>query len=154
MAQALNPKQLRFVELYLATGNATQSYVDAYDQPDRRAAEAGASRLLSNGKVCEAVEAARAKANDAIGITADWYAKRVKLEAEREGRDASHAARVSALRLAGDLLGVGELHKYQHSGPGGIPLAGLSDDELSSLETVLAKLTPELGVGPGGASPA
>ncbi len=140
----LNPKQLRFISLYLANGNATQSYMEAGYTQDEEAARRNASRLLTNADVRKAVDEARDAANANNGITAEWYAKRVKLEAEREGKEASHAARVSALRLAGDLLGVGELHKHQHSGPGGgaITLANLTDDDLAGLETVLAKLQP------------
>jgi len=153
----LNPRQLKFVERYLATGNATQSYIDAGYTKDHEAARRNSSRLLTNADVCAAVEEARRKANESSGITAEWYARRVKLEAEREDKGSSHAARVSALKLAGDLLGVGELHKHQHSGPGGgaIPLANLSDDDLDSLERVLAKCDPvppaELGGGEAGA---
>jgi phage terminase small subunit len=104
----LNPRQLKFVDRYLATGNATQSYIDAGYTRDPEVARRNASRLLTNADVRAAVEAHRAKANADSGITAEWYAARVKLECEREGEGASHSARVSALKLAADLLGVGE----------------------------------------------
>jgi hypothetical protein len=101
---ALNPRQLRFIELYLATGNATKAYIDAGYKGRGRSAENAASVLLGNVGVKDAIEKARKKATATHGITAEWYAERVKIEATREGEGASHGARVSALRLAGEML--------------------------------------------------
>src|SRR5215218_9523613 len=82
----LNPKQLKFVQRYLATGNATQSYIDAGYQCTRAAAEANAARLIRDDRVQEllkpvrrAAEAARVEQLRAIEITRD----RVRLEMAR-----------------------------------------------------------------------
>lgn len=107
MSRPLNPRQLRFIERYLATGNATQSYIDAGYKSIGHAAEASAASLLRNPEVKKTIDAVRDKAAAKHGITAEWYAERVKLEAERDGEGSSHGARVSALRLAAELLGVG-----------------------------------------------
>jgi len=87
----LNPKQLRFVELYqlsVAGGqpNATQAYMEAYGQTDARAARAAAARLLARGSVQqllrparEAADTARAERVRGIEITRD----RIRLEMAR-----------------------------------------------------------------------
>lgn len=152
----LNPRQLKFVERYLATGNATQSYIDAGYKAKGHSAETSASELLRKPEVSAAVAEARRKANELHGITADWYAERVKLEAEREGDGSSHAARVSALKLAGDLLGVGEKVKHEHSGPDGNPiehdhtgtyaLVSLTPGDLAAVAGLLGHAAPGAGV--------
>lgn len=117
---ALNPRQLRFIERYLSTGNATQSYIDAGYTKDPESARRAASKLLTNVDVSAAVAAHRDKATESNGITAEWYAARVKLECEREGPGSSPAARVSALKLAADLLQVGE--KPEEKGKESVPV--------------------------------
>ena len=120
MAKPLTPKQLKFVAFYLATGNATQSYIDAGYKGRGRSAENAASQLLGNVGVKEAIATARKQGTEKAGITAEWFAERVKLEAEREDEEASHSARVAALKLAGQMLGLlSEKHQHEHSGPGG-----------------------------------
>lgn len=103
----LNQRQQKFVQLYLATGNATQSYIDAGYDVDRETAKANAARLLANANVCAVIDAARQKAVEATGITAEWYVERLMLEATREGPGSSHSGRVAALRLAGELIQAG-----------------------------------------------
>lgn len=124
---ALNPRQQKFVALYLAGHSATEAYIKAGYKTTGKSAGNSGSRLLENDEVKQAVEAAQSRANANNGITADWYAKRVKLEAEREGEGASHAARVSALKLAGDLLGVAEKHKHEVTGANGAPIQSEHD---------------------------
>lgn len=126
---ALNPKQQKFVEFYLGGLSATEAYVKAGYKATGKSAGNNASRLLENAGVKQAVAAARERANQTQGITAEWYAARVKLESEREGEGSSHAARVSALKLAADLLGVAEKHEL--SGPGGAPIQSEHDHRFS-----------------------
>ena len=61
MSHPLNPKQLKFVERYLLTGNATQSYIDAGYAARGHAAEACAERMLRNAEVKKAITAASVK---------------------------------------------------------------------------------------------
>ncbi|QJX01246.1 terminase small subunit [Frigoriglobus tundricola] len=166
MSRPLNPKQLKFVDRYLATGNATQSYIDAGYAGRGRAAENAASRLLGSVGVKAAIDGARAKALKTHEVTAEWVVTGLKKEAEREGEGASHAARVQAYKLLGTTVGLfDEKHVHEHSGPGGsaIPLnlTTLSDDELRALDGLLARaaLPPapahlgDPGAGPGGTGP-
>ncbi|MCP1355078.1 terminase small subunit [Aneurinibacillus migulanus] len=64
----LTPKQQAFVDIYIETGNATQSYIDAgYKATSRAVAEANARRLLANDSVKEFLqERMSEKDNDRI----------------------------------------------------------------------------------------
>lgn len=90
---ALTAKQERFVLEYLKTNNQTQSAIAAgYASP-----EVEGSRLLRNAKVAAEIakgKASRAKRTD---ITIDYVVQRLAIEAEREGKGASHSARIAAL---------------------------------------------------------
>lgn len=58
-SRPLNPKQLKFVERYLATGNATQSYIDAGYKSKGKNAGNIASIMLENVGIKAAIDAAR-----------------------------------------------------------------------------------------------
>lgn len=66
---ALNEKQARFVQEYLKDLNATAAYIRAGYAARGKAAEASASRLLSNAKVKKEIAKARAKHEDRTGVT-------------------------------------------------------------------------------------
>ncbi len=57
-SRPLNARQLKFAELYTATGNATQSYIDAGYQTTRPAAEANGARLLKDQRIQQLLQAA------------------------------------------------------------------------------------------------
>src|SRR5262245_30448950 len=118
----LNPRQLAFVEKYLAGNSATEAYAQAYGcTPD--SANASSARLLADPRVKELVQKRQTDANAKLGLTAEWFAQRVKREAEGEGEGYTHAGRVAALRLAGMMLGLfAEKHQHEHSGPEGGPI--------------------------------
>ena len=157
MARTLNPLQLKFVERYLATGNATQSYVAAGYKARGHAAEANAERLLRHAEVVKIIEDARRKAAESRNLTAEYVLDRMKFEAEREGEGSSHAARVKALELLGRPFGLFPA-KIEHSGPMGGPirlnLTRLNDADLNALDAILARATvgstSDAGAGPGG----
>jgi phage terminase small subunit len=52
----LNPKQKKFADYYIETGNATESYIRAGYQTEGNSAEVNASRLLRNAKVLEYIK--------------------------------------------------------------------------------------------------
>lgn len=106
MATGLNPKQLKFIEEYLRTGNATQAYINAGYKGRGRVAENNASRLLGNAGVRAAIDAARDKAAEKRELTAEWVAERTMIEATYYGDGASHAARVKAIELAAKFRGM------------------------------------------------
>lgn len=98
MAKALNPKQQKFVERYLATGNATQSYIDAGYTCSRASAEAAAARLLGNIKVQAELGAATQSAIASAGTSAAWTLAYLKVLALYDGPRSSHMARVAACK--------------------------------------------------------
>jgi len=65
----LNPRQLKFVERYLLTGNATQSYIDAYPNSTRKAAEANAARLIRDDRVQQLIAPAQRQAEQERSAT-------------------------------------------------------------------------------------
>lgn len=63
----LTPKQIRFVELYFDTHNATEAYIQAYNWTGSRAwASVEASRLLKNPKITPMVEQIRTAKLDEV----------------------------------------------------------------------------------------
>ena len=120
MSQDLNPKQQKFIERFLATGNATQSYIDAGYKARGNAAETNAARLLRNAQVQKALNAASAKGAERAAVTAAWVMKNMKREATYRGRGASHMARVRATELLGRAFNLfPDKQQHEHSGPGG-----------------------------------
>jgi len=101
-------KQQRFVDEYLADPNlnATQAYIRAGYKGRGHTAEVEASKLLRKPEIKRAISEAQAKRSHATQTDAEYVVRRLRLEAEREGEDASHAARVSALGLLGRHLGM------------------------------------------------
>ena len=76
----MNPKQIKFCELYHQTGNATQSYIDAgYKVKNEEVASVMSSRLLGNDKIREYLatlqKAASAKNNVTVERIMDEAAK-------------------------------------------------------------------------------
>jgi phage terminase small subunit len=123
MSEGLNPKQQKFVERYLATGNATQSYIDAGYKARGNAAETGAARMLRNAQVKKALEAASAKGAERAAVTAAWVMKNMKREATYRGRGASHMARVRATELLGRPFNLfPEKQQHEHTGKDGEPI--------------------------------
>lgn len=73
----LNPKQQKFAELYVQTGNARQSYIAAGYQPKTEAsADSNASILLSNHKVHAYITELRDHARQNAKITIDDLIKK------------------------------------------------------------------------------
>lgn len=101
---ALNPRQQKFVERYLLTGNATQSYIDAGFTKNRASAASGADKLLRNAEICAALSAASDKGKQSAAVTAEWWFAGLKKEAEYTGEGAQHGARIKAYELLGKRL--------------------------------------------------
>lgn len=122
MSQPLNPKQLKFVELYLAGNSAKQAYIGAGYAARGNAAETNAARLLRKAQVKAAIDLARTNAAEKHNLTAEWVLAGLKREAEREGEGSSHAARVKAYELIGKTFGM-FVDRQEHSGPNGDPIS-------------------------------
>jgi phage terminase small subunit len=107
---ALKPKQQKFVEEYVRTGNATQAYVAAGYKGRGKSARNAASKMLANVGIAAAVAAgqvARAAAvAERTGVDAAYVVSRLVIEAEREDNNATHMGRIAALRLLGEHVGL------------------------------------------------
>lgn len=82
---ALTAKQQRFVAEYLIDLNATQAAIRA-GYSEKTAAEQ-ASRLLTNVKVAEAIQAAMKARSERTQIDADWVLKRLERDATADLAD-------------------------------------------------------------------
>lgn len=82
---ALTPKQARFVQEYLLDLNQTQAAIRA-GYSEKTAAEQ-ASRLLTNVKVAEAIQAAMKARSERTQIDADWVLKRLARDATADLAD-------------------------------------------------------------------
>ncbi len=117
----LTARQQRFVEEFLLDGNATAAYIRAGYAARGNAAESAACRLLRNVQVSAAIAAAQAARSARTQITQDWVLERLHAEALFTGEGASHSARVAALKLAGQHLGM-FAERHQHTGAEGGPI--------------------------------
>jgi hypothetical protein len=114
-----------FCRAYIDGGrNATRAYKAAYkaDRMSPGAIRTNASKLLKDPRIKARVDAATAAAERETEITVAWTLRRLKEEADRDDENASHAARVTALKAIGQHLGMFP-RVHQHSGPGGLPIA-------------------------------
>jgi phage terminase small subunit len=103
-AVKMNSKQQAFVEAYCCNGfNATQAAITAgYSE---KTAESQASRLLTNVKIKEAVDAFKAKASKKALVTMEDVVNGLLLEATSNGEGCTQSARVAAWKALTDFTG-------------------------------------------------
>lgn len=118
-SRPLAPMQKRFVEEYLVDLNATQAAIRAGYSPKN--ADSIAVQLLRKPQVKASVKVAMQARSRRASRGADWVLERLALEAEREGKGASHSARVTALGLLAKHHGLIR-DRLEHSGPDGEPI--------------------------------
>ena len=126
----LNPRQLRFVDGYLAGGPASAAYRAAgYSCRTDRAAEAKASALLRHPGVAAAVEAGRQAAAASAGVNAGRVVRGLLAEAEDRSEGSSHSARVAAWTTLARHLGMLR-DRQEVSGPDREPVKLVIIEEL------------------------
>lgn len=109
----INPKQSAFVEQYLIDRNATAAAGRAgYSDPNY------GRQLLTNPNVEAAIKAGLDTAAQEAQVSAQWVLERLKGEATHSGGDSSHSARVAALKLLGQHLGMSFTDKIDHTTKG------------------------------------
>ena len=107
----LTIRQQRFADLYIETGNATQSYIDAgYKATKREVAEANARKLLANYSVQEYIEDRMEKLQQSTIASQEevlQYLTRVMRGEEKDqfGLDASLKDRTDCAKLLGQKYG-------------------------------------------------
>ena len=73
----LNTNQKRFVDLYLATNNATASYKKIYKSKNDNIAAAAATRMLGNVKVQDYINKKRMQIEEKFNLTIEKIQKEV-----------------------------------------------------------------------------
>ena len=125
--------QQRFADIYIETGNATQSYIDAgYKASKREVAEANARKLLGNYSVKNYIDSRMEELKKETIASQDevlQYLTRVMRGQEKDqfDLDASLQDRTKCAELLGKRWGTFK-EKIEHSGT--IPVVISGDDEL------------------------
>lgn len=101
---ALTPKQERFVAEYLIDLNATQAAIRA--GYSAKSAYSQAHDLLKKPEIAEALSAARAKVAAKTELTQETVIAGLLKEANREGENSTHGARVAAFGWLGKTMGM------------------------------------------------
>lgn len=75
-----NINQAKFIELYLASGNATRAYQQAYsiDEANIKTAEVNASKLLRNPKVKRAMREKQLELEQELGLSKAFFLSHLK----------------------------------------------------------------------------
>jgi phage terminase small subunit len=135
MTDKLTPKQERFVQAYIETGNATEAYRQAYDAKYMKDSTISvkASELLGNGKITVRLEALNEYHQERHDITVDTLTKK-HIALYNEHRSSSPSAAVSALKEVAQLHGLHE-KRVRHSGE--IGNKGCSEDAKNALRQFL-----------------
>ena len=104
----LTPKQERFCQVYIETGNASEAYRQAYNasrtKPEVVAVKA--SQMLANGKVAVRIDALRALHQKRHEITVDDLVKELEEARKLAFETDKAAAAVSATMGKAKLLGL------------------------------------------------
>lgn len=104
---ALTPAQESFCQKFVELNNASAAYKAAYRScKTDRTAETNSSRLLRNAEVKARLVELREDLKRRSETSQEWVIERLKIEALREGDGSSHSARIQAIKLIGDRLGV------------------------------------------------
>ena len=134
MSKLLTPKKQAFVREYLVDLNATQAAIRA--GYSAKTARSQGQRLLTNADIQSHLEAAMQVRADRVEVTADQVLAKLWLEAQRQGKGASHAARIRALELVGRHVGLKFTEGLELSGPGGGPI-----ETVDAKEKLLGRLS-------------
>lgn len=122
----LNERQRRFVEAYLECGNGAEAARRAGYSP--ASANSRAAKLMRHPAVRAAIDSVRERKADLVSN--EEVIGRLRRESDREGKNSSHAGRVSAIRALGEIAGV--IGKGRDDGPktrvGTINITFVGDD--------------------------
>ena len=112
----MTPKQERFCESYIETGNASEAYRQAYGAANMKAATINrrAKELMDNGKITARIEALQLIHSKRHNITLDGLTAQLiadhKLARDKGQASAAVAASMAIARLHGLIV-----HKTSHS---------------------------------------
>ncbi len=97
-------RQQRFVELYVADPNATKAYLGAYGGSEA-AARAHGARLVANGNIRAAIDAARAPIVAASGLSLLDHVEELRTLREMAKTAGEVNAAINAEKARGNALG-------------------------------------------------
>lgn len=127
----LTPKQQRFVQEYILDLNATAAALRA----GYKSGDVG-RQLLTKTHVRAAIAEAKKCRAERCELSADAILRRLDRESRRRGRGSSHSARVQALKLLGQHLGLFP-KRLEVTGADGGPMRfdmrDLTDEELNRI---------------------
>jgi len=115
----LTPKQDRFCQLYIETGNASEAYRQSYNACNMKPETINrkAKELLDNGKIRARVEGLQTEHQERHNINVDYLTAKLEaiytLATERNNPSAAVSAILGIAKLHGLLLVRG---KFEHSG--------------------------------------
>lgn len=123
----LTQRQLRFVQCYVACGNAAKAAREAGYLA--RQSERVAHRLLHDPRLNALIEEGIKLRNERLSLSTDWVVLRLKAEAEYQGEGSTHTGRVAALTQLAKIMGL-----YRDTSPVSAPVEfiinmGASPDE-------------------------
>jgi len=131
-AQHLNVRQNRFVDHYLASGNASEAGREAgYSS---KTAEVQGRRLLQNATVRAEIARRRAEVAAKVGITAEYVLSELIRRAALAEAAGQHAAAIKATELVGKTLAM-FIEKSE--------VTDLTPQETEGLAALGESLTPE-----------
>lgn len=104
-SDGLNERQRKFVEAFLACGNASEAYRQAgYECKNDKDVHGAAARLSANVSVAAAIAEGRKKITEQAELTQQMVVDGLLTEARRTGEGTSHSARVSAWKALGEYM--------------------------------------------------
>ncbi len=113
MAKALTPRQIRFVQLYVQSGNATKAARQAGYHGDDNSLAAVASRMLRNAKIAAFVEDAQ---KDVLALYASENYRNFLRELDLAQNAESEPVRLAAIKDMLDRGGLKPTDKIEHGG--------------------------------------
>ena len=102
----LSVMQMAFVKAYLSDPELNAERAALRAGYSKRSAKNASYALLNHPAIREAIDESMAARAEQLEMTPEWVMLRLKEEATREDKAASHTARVKALHLVGQHMGM------------------------------------------------
>ena len=143
----LTPKQERFCQAYIETGNASEAYRQAYDAENMKAetVHVKASELHVNGKIAVRLEQLQAEHRERHDVTVDTLTEELEAARTLAVKNKQAGAAVQAVMGKAKLHGL-LVDKSEHGAPG--QFAHLSDEQLiARIKKLDKKVRPLIDAG-------
>jgi len=138
----LNKKHQLFLDTYIATKNATDSYLLAYPKANKNTASANSTKLLKKPAIIEAIKKAQKRVIKRTEVTVEKQITRLNQLSSKAEKSSDFGNAIKALQEQNKLLGLYEINHLQNLNTASIPdydLTRLSESELDTLQQILSK---------------